>query len=363
MTFYISTEDTTYCAAQLYPLVITKTLESPHEYCRVENKLGPFVSLLSLYSPHRQIHSVAAFRTSPDPHLPLSLVGLFVDSSSELILQRVKVRYRTFGTWIMANDPSNNTFTFRPLGSGHIRLLSFSKRRGERIYQLSHVDLASAPEYFTLSYTWGDPPDRDQDILVNGTMLKVTKILTIALPYPFEKYQSQRFWIDGICTDQGDREKEYTQVPLMGKIYTQTTTCVIWLWESNSLIGQAIPSLLDLLKKFQRCNPSLGSDERRFRAHGIPVPSSPIWAGLEDLMLKDWFTRVWTFQDAVLPETLEILCGRHFIPTTSLARLTNIMLSMPESGLLKSMSDAFDERKDGIRAGIFRIATVRATRY
>jgi hypothetical protein len=81
------------------------------------------------------------------------------------------------------------------------------------------------------------------------------------------------------------------------------------------------------------------------------------------VLAKSWFTRVWTFQEAVLPKELDILCGENLIPSETLAQLVTFLLMMPESGSLEEMSARVGRRKARIQAGLDRIATIGATRY
>jgi hypothetical protein len=255
----------------------------------------------------------------------------------------------------MVNNPSHDTFTYRPLAPGHIRLLSISGEDGEFIYKLSHVDLASAPKYMTLSYTWGDQA-RDQGLLINDAVLKVIQNIKIILPYLFEKYSSQ--WIDGICINQdGDREKE-VQIPLMHKIYTQAAACIVWLGESSPLIDMAIPMIPTLAERFQGYDSRQGFQGHSFTEKGLPIPSSPIWAGLDDLFGRDWFTRVWTFQEAVLPEIVELICSRHIINFTELVMLARSMFNASEAGSIESMMGALEYNRRCAQVGMHRVLTV-----
>jgi hypothetical protein len=257
----------------------------------------------------------------------------------------------------MVNKSNHDTFAYRPLALGHIRLLSISGEDGEFIYKLSHVDLASAPKYMALSYTWGDQT-RDQDLLVNDGVLKVIQNIKIILPYLFGKYPSQQFWIDGICINQeGDREKE-VQIPLMHKIYTQAAACIAWLGESSPPIEMAIPMIPMLAERFQGYDSRQGFQDNSFIAQGLPIPSSPIWAGLDDLFGKDWFTRVWTFQEAVLPENVEIMCSRHVINFAKLVMLARSMLYASEIGPIKSMTAPLEHSRRRAQHGMHRLLTV-----
>ena len=62
------------------------------------------------------------------------------------------------------------------------------------------VSLLSEPDYFTLSYVWGDRQKR-ADILVNGYAFSVTQDLEQALRYLQCGTESRRLWVDAICID------------------------------------------------------------------------------------------------------------------------------------------------------------------
>ena len=131
----------------------------------------------------------------------------------------------------MASDRYYAPFDYQPLNPGQIRLLLLSEQEGKPILQLITWDHASAPPYFTLSYTWGDTPLRDRAILINGALLKVTKNLEALLPFLCRRYNRRYFWIDGICINQDDIPERNSQVEMFGEIYTRTITFVILAWE------------------------------------------------------------------------------------------------------------------------------------
>ncbi len=261
----------------------------------------------------------------------------------------------------MANDPCHYTFTYRPLVAGHIRLLRMSEKEGKLMHELSHVDLASNPENLTLSYTWEDQP-RDQDLVVNGAVLKAINNIRIVLPYLFERYQSRHLWIDEICINQDDDREKEVQVPLMQKIYTHAAAGIVWLGESSPLIDLAIPMIPTLAEKFQGYDTRLGLDKHALAAQGLPTPSSPLCAGLDELFCKNWFMRVWTFQEAALPRIVEILCGRHFINFDKLATVASSMLSASKSGSMDSITDPIEVNRRYAQDGMDRIQTVQFVR-
>jgi hypothetical protein len=116
------------------------------------------------------------------------------------------------------------------------------------------------------------------------------------------------------------------------------------------------------LQRLQNYPPQLGFNEASLKKYGIPV-TSDLWEGLSDMMENEWFTRVWTFQESVLPKTLEILYGNHVISTDHMGQLASLIAAMPESGGLQYMGDAVSNRTAKVRAGLERVNVVARARY
>ena len=260
----------------------------------------------------------------------------------------------------MAHNEAPETFRYQPLAENHIRLLTISKHGEDWTHELIPADLASAPEFSALSYTW-DGQQRDRGILVNGSVLKVLNNIKIVLPYLFDRYPSRCFWIDGICINQEDVGEKGVQVPLMRNIYSQAKECIVWLGESNESIDRTIDEIPMLLGKLQGYDFfNLELDEHSLSAHDLPPPKSPIWTGLNDLLSRGWFSRVWTFQEAVLPGTFTILCGRRFIEFEHLLKLSQIMDN--ESGSLDTVLEPIDDTLRKIRHARVRIQVILTAR-
>lgn len=151
----------------------------------------------------------------------------------------------------------------------------------------------------------------------------------------------------------------------MKDIYTKTAKCVVWLGEcpQGSLVDRALPQLPGLLQRLQRYPPQLGYHEGPFRQYGLPAPGSDISEGLSDLLLNEWFTRVWTFQESVLPKTLEILYGNHVISADHLGQLAAFLNALPDAGGLQYMSDYESNRRVNLIVGIRRVVMVATARH
>jgi hypothetical protein len=261
---------------------------------------------------------------------------------------------------------SDNTFCYKKLTGDEFRLLKLPKRAGERLYKLRHFDLYEAPQYLALSYSWGKAKS-NVDVTLNKKKFKLPgKSLENALEYLINRYPGEYLWTDAICINQNKKDKEVaSQCGRMKEIYTKAAKCVVWLGDCprGSPVDRALPQLPGLLQKLQRYPPHLGFNEVSFKRYGIPVPTSDEWEGLGDLMVNEWFTRVWTFQESVLPKTLEMLYGNHVISTDHMGQLAGFLMAMPESGGLQFMADAVSNRTATIKACLTRISWVAAFRH
>jgi hypothetical protein len=264
----------------------------------------------------------------------------------------------------VSESSSYNISGYDELKGDEFRLLLLPNRTGPRLYTLRHFDLYAAPPYLALSYSWGKE-DSNAELAIGNEKFKLpSKNLEIALEYLVDRYPGQYLWTDAICINQNNDEERASQIPRMKEIYTKTDKCVVWLGECprGSRADRALPQLPGLLQRLQRYPPHLGFNEASFRQYDIPVPTSDEWEGLGDLMANEWFTRVWTFQESVLPKTLEILYGGHVISTDHIGQLAGTISAMPESGGLQFMADTVSNRTAQIRVGLRRVNTVATYR-
>jgi hypothetical protein len=122
-------------------------------------------------------------------------------------------------------------------------------------------------------------------------------------------------WIDQICINQADVYEKEKQVTLMGDIYRRCWHCMIWLGPANP----GTPAAFSLLRKLHadlNFQERIPIDERQVAdlSHAqirtklalglgkdvLPPSTDPGWVGIAELLPKDWFVRLWTFQEAVL---------------------------------------------------------------
>ncbi|PSR80162.1 heterokaryon incompatibility protein-domain-containing protein, partial [Coniella lustricola] len=92
------------------------------------------------------------------------------------------------------------------------------------------VDLDEDPQYEAISYVWGNPQASKRSVIqVNGMPMSITQSLYTALKRYRLAEQTRTMWADAICINQEDLQERSLQVLLMGRVYSQCTTCQIWL--------------------------------------------------------------------------------------------------------------------------------------
>lgn len=198
-------------------------------------------------------------------------------------------------------------------------------------YDVVTSDLDRNPAYNALSYTWGCPfADNDGEhrnwenvpsrlVLKDGTYLTVTQNLYRSL-LQFAAFDiSGSFWIDALCINQNDIEERNEQVAIIGHIYANAETVVVWLGEEdwNSKVAivfleQFLPKLETLVKRenLDRKFHYSFSDPRLYERIGEPdVFPQDIFDGLATFLERTWFGRAWTFQEIVLAQNVEVYCG------------------------------------------------------
>lgn len=253
------------------------------------------------------------------------------------------------------------TYKYQPLPSAHhIRVVRLEQsirctyEEGDPIVcTLETLDIRSADriEYWTLSYTWGDPrPQNEHDeseesipyrrslfnIECDGAVLKVRKNLLHALE------RSRGFdgpiWIDAICINQEDSDERNAQVAIMGEIYASCQGVIVWMGEDEGSDRRALP----LIEKFgevleREWWPESGpftnrpedippfNHERVFQAFNVEPLTIEDWTSILYFLRRAWFHRAWTIQEICLPKLKVVVCGGHVLSWPYLGTFCNFI--------------------------------------
>jgi hypothetical protein len=140
-------------------------------------------------------------------------------------------------------------FCHTPLQSGRqIRLIDLetplSNSKPLRC-KMREVSLDDNPEYSAMSYSWeAEKPTRP--LICDGKILYITSNCERGLRRFAKKPAGQVMWVDSICIDQASTSERNHQVKLMGAIYSQAATVLVWLGETNEQLSFAFDQLRNL---------------------------------------------------------------------------------------------------------------------
>lgn len=250
------------------------------------------------------------------------------------------------------NSTLHNELDLRQRQIRILRLLP-GNRRDPILCTLEIACLGENPDYEALSYAWGDP-NICLPILVNGRTVNVTTNLEAALRRLRRRCYDRYLWVDALCINQANEREKTHQVNLMADVYSQTSQALIWLGEyaechsvmpplpgrrsqritrSSSTKYQAPPKLPPESESHQTVALSRSEciaahrlvlhlasgkhfHQRQNDKDDFMTASelSSSEDALNKLMTVDWWHRLWTIQEAVLPTQALFIYGTTRVP-------------------------------------------------
>ena len=265
----------------------------------------------------------------------------------------------------MALEPFSG---WQPLTVGQIRLLKLNRNDNDKTsFDLEVHDIDRAPAFAALSYVCGSeapsctftlniPKDsaavqpfekRAWSISITPnlktTLVQLSTFSRIKKSFLGFSREKRGFlghdylWIDAICINQIDLEEKSAQVSSMHKIYTAAQEVLICLGQeqdSSSAIIAVLKKVAGLIGHVDHrpvgtefaAEDIISEDNVRALAMiledsgsvyeldalqdlGLPVAHHVFWQGLKRLFYREWFWRLWTFQEAVLAQRGYVVCG------------------------------------------------------
>jgi hypothetical protein len=191
---------------------------------------------------------------------------------------------------------------YAPLEAHDIRLFVLLPGKEGDVVR-GHVYIAKASEkreYEALSYTWGNA-NKTAEISIQDMTVNVTQSLALALRNLRSPDTPRTLWIDSICINQNDIAEKNSQIQLMPFIYERAKNVVIWLGEAT----QDSPIGLQILKYLA------SSQQPSARPPWKSLPPELAQRGLQDILDREWFRRIWVVQEAALSQIATITCGPH----------------------------------------------------
>lgn len=164
-------------------------------------------------------------------------------------------------------------------------------------------------QYVALSYVWGDTAAARREIIVNGEPAFVTANLHAALTHMLGLHGllagllgECELWVDAVCINQQDAAEKFKQVAHMKAVFANAQWVVAWM-------GLAADGSDELLRALNDTRPVTTTPEGR--SGPLEEPSFCPKA-LQAFLARDWWTRMWTFQEFMVPRMLWFVCGHSY---------------------------------------------------
>ncbi|KAL9110912.1 MAG: hypothetical protein Q9227_004527 [Pyrenula ochraceoflavens] len=162
--------------------------------------------------------------------------------------------------------------------------------------------LEETPPFEAISYVWGNP-ERKNNILVDGHILKITDNLQEALRTIRHPEVTRTLWADSVCINQNSPKERGHQVSLMAQIYARASRTLIFINSRDDGHAERLESLLNEVDDMiQRILPTLDGSWNcfPFPEPNYPVLTDPRWESMRFLFEQEWFWRGWVVQEADL---------------------------------------------------------------
>lgn len=179
---------------------------------------------------------------------------------------------------------------------------------------LSIAKFDDGTHYEALSCTWGltNTANQSQVRLSHGTM-SISYNLDVALRHLRQKEVARILWIDAIFIDQSNISEKSDQVAQMREVYENASEVQIWLGPAGIYSHDGVKVLAALLQAREVPNNSAGF----ITSFGLHV--------LEDILSRDWWSRLWVVQEAAIAKRASLICGYKVVPWLTDKELETVM--------------------------------------
>jgi hypothetical protein len=191
-----------------------------------------------------------------------------------------------------------------------IRLLRLLSGTGAEDIQceLYATSLDNPDEFEALSYVWGSPSD-PLPIIIQQESKRVTRNLESALRHTRYPDRPRILWVDAVCINQDDVHEKSTQIQYMGLIYSEASQVLVWLGEESEHDLESVTVIRKLAadKDLHWTDETL--DINLFTLHKF--------------LGNDWWSRIWTVQEAVLAKQITYQVGELLLSDQVMINMAN----------------------------------------
>ncbi|KAJ4301399.1 hypothetical protein N0V90_003491 [Kalmusia sp. IMI 367209] len=215
-----------------------------------------------------------------------------------------------------------------PIQKNEIRILSIPPAPRDVEYQdqlecdVHTALITDLPDYESLSYVWGTDTDFIP-IIISGHPFMISQTLHGALRRLQLPDRRRLLWIDQICIDQHNTEEKAEQVQLMSTIYTRCSNCIVWMGEVKDGVPlEDVDAAIQLLQYMARARRSRNPSSLPFPP-ALPDRFEVAIEALRGITKQEhqWWNRIWTVQEAALPEHVTLQWGQFQITWTDLQQV------------------------------------------
>ncbi|KAH7127514.1 heterokaryon incompatibility protein-domain-containing protein [Dactylonectria macrodidyma] len=224
-------------------------------------------------------------------------------------------------------------FQYVPLkATSNFRILCLQRKLSETntLYEdlplrgtIIEASLDNHPEYFALSYTWGDP-DLCEEIDIDGKALKITANCASALRRMMRGKASRTIWVDSICINQANTPEAVTerntQVAMMDEIYRHAVQVNVHLGNGDQASDVACEALKSLAQAYLAAKMAPPHQREALQrkydelADDVLMTTTEYPYGkLHGVFRLPWFRRTWVVQEVALAQKVIFYCGKHLM--------------------------------------------------
>ena len=246
-------------------------------------------------------------------------------------------------------------------GKNSIRVLELSTNQVICLKaELKEHRLDSAPIYEAISYEWGSPQMSQMLIINQHTFVPITENLYSALKDIRDcgsGITSRGLWADAVCINQKDERERGEQVKLMGIIYKYAQRVIAYTGGNIVDIDVGIrlaKRLIEYGVRHANVPPGSKISPPNHLIQEFPVSA---WQSLQELLSRNWYTRMWIVQESVVNDKMVMMCGTREISWTTFMELTSVSSrwnSLPQYSDFPMIAPN-DERKTGALVAMTRL--------
>jgi len=246
---------------------------------------------------------------------------------------------------------------WQPLQSNATRIISLkggiSHYFSCELEEITFTEDVPSTDFSALSYTWGDiDEERDQvPIRVHNQMIPIYPNLHSALVHIWTKSPRLKLWVDALSIDQTNGDERGQQIFMMSQIFGRAKNVIIWMGKLPPLEREPMRRAWEVMSLLRVSDMDLPMAARSVFPEDYDWRSSLI-NSLQFISERDWFYRVWTFQEIILAQSAEVVCGHLSMSWADFIQACNLLCDgLNVRSLMRRPWENAQQRRAAFRKG------------